>query len=199
MKTLVYDCETTGLPVFSAPSEDPRQPYITQLSAILVDDAGAELGVLDSLVKPEGWIIGAEASQLTGITQEQLEAEGRPITEVLEEFWALYTQADAGVLAFNESFDARMVRIMLKRLGWGTRITMWEGRKAACAMARSTAHCNLPPTAKMKAAGFNKPKNPKLAEAYKILTGLEMDGAHNALFDVRATITVHQKLLVLGL
>lgn len=37
MKAIVYDTETTGLPLFSQPSEDPRQPHIVQLAAIVVD------------------------------------------------------------------------------------------------------------------------------------------------------------------
>lgn len=34
---LFFDTETTGLPLFEQPSEDPRQPHIVQLAACLVD------------------------------------------------------------------------------------------------------------------------------------------------------------------
>jgi DNA polymerase III subunit epsilon len=50
---------------------------------------------------------------------------------------------------------------------------------------------NLPPTAKMVAAGFNKPKPPKLAEVILFLFGEELQGAHDAMVDVRATARVH--------
>ena len=34
---LFYDTETTGLPLYDQPSDDPRQPHIVQVGAILVD------------------------------------------------------------------------------------------------------------------------------------------------------------------
>lgn len=39
MKIHVMDCETTGLPLFKEPSEDPRQPHIVELAAMLIDGA----------------------------------------------------------------------------------------------------------------------------------------------------------------
>ena len=37
---IFYDTETTGIPLFSEPSEHPGQPHIVQLAACLVDQQG---------------------------------------------------------------------------------------------------------------------------------------------------------------
>jgi DNA polymerase III subunit epsilon len=43
----------------------------------------------------------------------------------------------------------------------------------------------------MRAAGFFKHKSANLAEAYKHFTGLDLQGAHNAMVDVSACMTVY--------
>lgn len=50
---IVYDCETTGIPLFEQPSEDPRQPHIVQLAACLVDlDTRDTIASIDVIVRP---------------------------------------------------------------------------------------------------------------------------------------------------
>ena len=49
---LAYDTETTGLPLFKEPSEDPRQPHIVQLGALLVDlDTRKTIASMDVIVR----------------------------------------------------------------------------------------------------------------------------------------------------
>jgi DNA polymerase-3 subunit epsilon len=61
-----------------------------------------------------------------------------------------------------------------------------------------SAILKLAPTPKMVAAGFTKPKSPKLEEVYRHLhNGADFAGAHNALNDVRATIAVYYKVVEL--
>lgn len=188
---LFYDCETTGLPNWKAPSEDPSQPYICQLAAILLNDSLDEVAVLNAFIKPQGWVLNPELQQLTGITMEQLETQGIPIADALNQFFDLVSKASL-VVAHNESFDARMLRIQLKRAKDEARAEAWEKRKSACTMAITTPILMLPPTPKMVAAGFTKPKSPKLEEAYRHFhDGADFEGAHNALNDVRATINVY--------
>lgn len=186
MKTLLfYDTETTGLPNWSIPSDDPSQPHITQIAALLTDEAGNKLASLDLLVRPDGWTIPTELQELTGITMERAEQGGVAELVALSAFEALWRRASVRI-AHNESFDARILRIGFKRFG-GTICDpdVWKAGPAKCTQILSSPILKLPPTEKMIAAGrgrANKP--PKLAEAYQFFTGKELSGAHNAMVDV---------------
>jgi len=47
----------------------------------------------------------------------------------------------------------------------------------------------------MIAAGRTNFKNPNLGEAYKFFTGKDLEGAHNAMVDVKACIEVYFGIL----
>lgn len=185
MKTLLfYDSETTGFPDFKAPSDDPAQPHITQIAALLTDEAGNKLASIDLLVRPDGWTIPDDLQALTGITMERAEQGGVAEPVALSAFAALWRRASIRI-AHNESFDARILRIGFKRFSGICDPDAWKAGPAACTQTLSTPIVKLPPTEKMVAAGrgrSNKP--PKLAEAYQFFTGKELSGAHNAMIDV---------------
>lgn len=191
---LYYDCETSGLPEFKLPSHSPSQPWIVQLSAILKDDEGKEVAVFNRFIKPfNGFKLPAIITELTGITQQQID-EGEAPSDVMRDFWELYKRSDL-LIAHNESFDGRMVRIMLYKILMPKLAEDWESRKSFCTMLACTPIMKMPPTIKMVRAGFTKFKSPKLQEAYKFFhDGQEFEGAHDALNDVRACIAVHGKL-----
>lgn len=185
---LAFDTETTGLPLFKEPSEHPGQPHIVQLAAVLVDlDSRRELASMDVIVKPEGWTIPAEVSAIHGITQEQALEVGIPESTALEMLLALWAQRTR--IAHNESFDARIVRIACMRHA-PSFADSWKAGKAECTQLLSTPILNLPPTAKMKAAGFNKPKSANLGEAFEFFTGRKLENAHSAMADTRACLEV---------
>lgn len=56
---------------------------------------------------------------------------------------------------------------------------------------------NLPPTERMRAAGFNKPKPPKLEECIRHFFNEDLDGAHDAMIDVAACRRVYFHLKTL--
>lgn len=191
MRALFYDTETTGLPLFKEPSEDPRQPHLVQIAAALVDlDTRKTIASIDLIVRPDGWIIPEEVSAIHGITTERAAELGASESMALGIFSELYQAADTRI-AHNEPFDARIIRIALMRHTDAQEADAWKAECSECTQRLATPIMKLPPTAKMLAAGFNKHKSANLAEAYKHFTGLDLVDAHSALADVLACKAVY--------
>ena len=91
----------------------------------------------------------------------------------------------------NQQFDARIVRIALMRHVDTQAADIWKEGAAECTAIMATPICQLPPTAKMFRAGFNKFKTPNLGEAYRHFTGKELQNAHSAIADVLACRDVY--------
>lgn len=196
---LTYDSETTKLVDFKLPSEDPSQPYITELAAKLIDVESREvMGCMNTLIYPEGWEIGEEAAEKTGITMDLLRRYGVPLAQALELFVELWQKADVRV-AHNESFDMRVFRTAFKRdqvfketkVGELEFADHWKAEPAFCTQTNSTKIINLPPTERMVAKNMKGPKSPNLGEAYEFFTGQPLVGAHRAMADVDACTTVY--------
>lgn len=194
---LFYDTETTGLPLFKEPSEHPDQPHIVQLGACLVDLLSRKvLASLDVIVRPDGWTIPEEAAKVHGITTEKALDVGIPERMALEMFLELWRGRTR--IAHNEQFDARIIRIGLKRhidpLDPDLSVPVsddWKNCKAAeCTATLSTPVLKLPPTEKMRAVSRFHHKTPNLGEAYRHFTGRELEGAHSAIVDVQACMDV---------
>jgi len=190
-KAIFFDTETSGLPLFSEPSEDPRQPHIVQLAAIVVDlDTREQLGSMNTIIRPDGWTIPKEVSDIHGITTERALAEGIPEADALDMFLSLWSQQLR--IAHNEQFDARIIRIAQHRFGYSeSDCALWKGVKAACTQRLATPIMKLPPTAKMRAAGFFKHKSANLQEAFTHFTGAPFENAHSAMADVKACMAVY--------
>lgn len=187
---LAYDTETTGLPLFDQPSEDPRQPHIVQLAARLVCSDTREIKrSLESVILPDGWEIPDEVAKIHGITTERALIEGRPERDVLSELLDMWGLAEFR-LAHNEQFDARIVRIGCKRFHDADLADHWKAGKAQCTARLSTPILKLPPTEKMMAAGRKHPKTPNMGEAFEFFTGKKLEGAHTAGADVDACLAV---------
>jgi DNA polymerase III subunit epsilon len=192
MKALVYDTETTGLPLFSEPSEDPRQPHIVQLAALLVDlDTRKTLSTLDLTIAPLGWEIPEDVVKIHGITTAHARSVGVPEPLAVQLFMELWSRADIRV-GHNEQFDARIVRCALHRYPALTeRAPLWKAGRSECTQQMATPILKLPPTAKMVAAGFNKHKSANLREAYRHFFGVDFTGAHSAIADAQACFEVY--------
>lgn len=115
MMLLPFDTETTGLPDWKAPSDDPQQPHIVQLAALLVDDQNREImESMDVIVRPDGWVISPEMTKIHGISQEKAMDAGIKESDAVEQFMAMYEACDLRI-AHNTTFDNRIIRIALKR------------------------------------------------------------------------------------
>lgn len=188
---IFFDTETSGLPLFSEPSEDPRQPHIVQLAALLVClDTRAVHDTLDVIIRPEGWTIPDEVAAIHGITTERAMDEGIPEQDALQRFMDIWQQRLR--IAHNQTFDARIIRIAQSRFGYDdTQLALWKGGKALCTQNMATPIMKIPPTQKMRAAGFNKYKSANLQEAHKHFVGKPFEDAHSAMADVKACMAVY--------
>jgi DNA polymerase-3 subunit epsilon len=187
---LFYDTETTGLPLFSEPSEDPRQPHIVQLAAVLVDlESRNQIASMDVIIKPEGWTIPDEVAQVHGITTDRALEVGVPERLAIDLFMELW--GGRLRIAHNEQFDARILRIALMRNKDNSVADYWKASSAECTARLSTPICALPPTEKMKAAKRFHHKTPNLGEAYRHFWGVDFENAHSAMADVQACIEVY--------
>lgn len=175
---LFFDTETTGKCNFKRGPSDPSQPRIVQLAALLCDDAGREDNFLNVIIKPEGWSIPQEAAGIHGITTERALADGITMADALERFAELIAETDI-VIAHNVDFDALVVSSEFIRDGGRFSLPS----KRFCTMKATTHICKLP--------GMHGYKWPKLSEAYRHFFGVDLEGAHDALSDVRACARIY--------
>lgn len=191
---LFYDTETTGLPDFKAPSSEPHQPHLVQLGACLADANTREvLQTLDVIIQPDGWDIPDEVAKIHGITTEKAQALGVPEQLALDLFLNLWEKATVRRkrIGHNESFDARIIRIAIKRYHDDALADFWKGGVSDCTMQLAKPICNLPPTERMIASGRNFVKNPNLSEAHRHFLGTDFENAHSAIADVHACMAVY--------
>jgi DNA polymerase-3 subunit epsilon len=181
---MYFDTETTGLLNFRAPLHHPDQPRIVQYAAILLAPDWTELASVNLLRKPNGWEIPAGASAVHGITTPKASAYGCELLTILACFQAFCNSA-VQLVAHNMDFDLKVIGIEAAR----EKLTLdISDKKIFCTMLGSMNICKLP-------GRHGQYKWPKLSEAYNIFFGEELQGAHDALVDVRACARVHRHMI----
>lgn len=193
---LALDCETTGLPDWGKPSDAPQQPHLVQLAMILLDDDLTERACVSVIVKPDGWTIPEEITAIHGISTDLAARVGIPEKVATDLYVGMLYGTGATAVAHNVDFDTRIMRIAMLRAGYDKAWQLANAHKTFCTMKTATPIVNLPPTEKMRAAGFNKPKSPKLSECVQHFFGEKLEGAHDALVDVRVCLRVYRHLLL---
>lgn len=191
---LFYDTETTGLPLFKEPSEHPDQPHIVQLAAFLTDlDTRETVASMDVIIRPDDWAIPDDVAAIHGITTKKAQDLGVPEAQAIDMLLAMHANASVRI-GHNEPFDARILRIGIKRhvdsrgIENGLPVSdEWKEQRSECTAQLSRPICQLPPTAKMK-GGF---KTPTLVEAYQHFFGQEFPGQHTARGDAQACMRVY--------
>jgi DNA polymerase-3 subunit epsilon len=186
-----YDFETTGFPLWKKPTSDPGQPHIVQVASVLVDaDTRNVVSSVEHIAKPEGWEIPDKVAEIHGITTEYAIKVGVPETILMANVFMHFTMA-AFRIGHNEPFDARIMRIALKRFGDEETSEAWKAGKAECTQKMATPIVKAPPTQKMLDAGRKGNKTANLGEAYEHFFGERFEDAHTAMADVNATIAVY--------
>lgn len=198
---MALDCESSDLPLFKQPSEHPDQPFIVSIAMLKLDPVTLEeIDHFYSILKPPaGRLIpeDGKAFEAHGITNERAMAEGAERDPIIR-LYAKKRRECVNSLAHNASFDVRMMRIELLRLGASKdEIDAIEATSPQlCTMRLATPVLNIPATVKMNKAGFGgKPKNASLADCLRYLFQQEDDGANNALADARACARVYRRLM----
>lgn len=190
MKITFYDTETSGLPDFKAGPESSTQPRVIQIAGIQSDENGNVLNQVNLIINPEqeGFVIPEQASNVHGITTENMNKDGIPSRIGIPVFMKMFNTSDL-VVAHNISFDNFLMRSECLKLGL-------EKNDVAkfCTMKSSTNIVKIPPTEKMVAAGFTNFKSPNLQEAHKFFFGESFEGAHDAFADVKACMRVYFEL-----
>lgn len=191
---LFFDTETTGFLDDRLPIDHEAQPYIVQLAAQLCEDSGEPVAGFCFIVSPRNGgeivVIPERAAAVHGITTAKAIQFGVSAEFALGAFTHLYQRADL-VCAHNIKFDKGILEVAIAR-HYGK--TMPLRKPLFCTMEAASPVVNLPPTERMRAAGFNKPKPPKLEECIRHFFNESLDGAHDAMVDLTACRRVYLHL-----
>ncbi len=182
--SIPLDTESTGIPDWKIPSDDPTQPHLVQLAAHQVDLDTFEIHQsMDVIIRPEGWEIPQVTVDVHGITFEKAMDVGISEKLAVEMFLDLWNGSHR--IAFNTTFDNRIIRIATKRYFPEDVQTRWKEGEYFCTM--------------INARKIMGGKVPTLAEAYKYFTGKEMVNAHQAMADNNASWEIYKAIKKLEL
>lgn len=176
MKIIIFDTETTGLPVREG--DLSAQPHVIQFAAITYEFNPQtrhlqEISRYNQLIKPPISIPG-ESSRITGITDSHV-ANAPSFAALAAEIQGLFAASDAAI-AHNIEFDRMIMAFEFERHGLPTNFLPAE---IYCSMERTRDLCKLPG----RSGGY---KAPKLMELHQFLLADRFDQAHNAIKDVEA-------------
>lgn len=185
---LFFDTETTGLPLnWKAPVTDINNwPRLVQLAYLNYDSSGNKISEGDFIIKPNGFIIPKESSNIHGITHERAINEGVDLQNVLSHFYELINNSQI-LVAHNMSFDEKIVGSEFLRNGFQNSI---PAKSKICTMHSTTNFCKI--------EGYYGYKWPKLSELHYKLFGFEFEEAHNAMVDINATAKCFWELKKIG-
>lgn len=172
----VIDKETTGL--LDEKSEDfMRQPGIVQLGVLILDSNMVEVDRLASLVNPDmsaaGW--DEKAIEVHGIKPEDV--LNSPSYMAIHPSFAELVRGCKYWVGFNNRFDRKVLWYQLLRYGLEKNFP-WPPEEIDVMKVSKD---------KLNTRGKRGTKPVTLGEAYEALVGKPMEGAHDALQDIRGT------------
>ena len=188
---LFFDTETSGLFNFkTARYTDTDFPWVVQLGAVLAED-GIAYAEFNVIIQPDGRAIEEGAQKVHNISTELADKVGLPETTVMSTFIKMALNAQC-LVAHNFTFDSQLMAAMFHRNGNSKAAKHIKSEaKSFCTMKESTNLCKL--------KGPYGWKWPKLAELHRFLFNEEMIGAHDAMYDIKATMKCYYKMKNRGL
>ena len=200
---IVFDTETTGFPE-RAGFDKNYPPWaiahyakcrMVQLAYQIYEiKRGRRLTLIGSkmmYVKPDGFAVPIESTNVHGFTTEFLVENGRPIREVLAEF-EKDLQGCVLLVGHNVEFDKNVVGSEAYRTGLGEFAGNFNTSTFVCTMRSSKLFCSA-------VNDKGQVKFPRLSELYMKIYGKEPENQHDALGDVKATAACYIHLRELGL
>lgn len=178
MAYLSIDTETTGLPPKGCRDYKNIIGFdscrMVSIAIVLYSAEHEEISHYHTLIQPEGFQV--TATEIHGITHEQAVTEGKPFSEVYSIIYKLFSQ-EPMILGYNLKFDMDVIMSEVYRRD----LNMFSNK--------FTGVC-----AYKMAQKVNGGRHIRLGEAYKMLTGLELEGWHGALADARAAAAVYKAI-----
>jgi ATP-dependent DNA helicase DinG len=174
---LVWDTETTGLPVGGGDENLNRQPRIIELGIIEV--------VENQVTREHSWLfnpgvaLSEEVQKITGLKDGDLE-HAPTFAECFQDITLNWFLGAHGMCAHNLPFDRSMLVFELKRLG-----------KEYAFPYPPEQICSVQTFQHLAGRRIN------LKDLYQRITGKELNWAHRALDDTRALVEILTKEQVL--
>jgi DNA polymerase-3 subunit epsilon len=215
VKTLIFDTETTGLPLWDQPYGAPAQPRLASISAALVELVPhpndptiptAEVQDHFHLKLQPDWSDAVRAASAAGfainhLSLEELERDGVQLSDALTVLLMLWIKAGQ-TAAYGVDFDIWVIHneaMHVTHRLFGALIEQFA-KPQVCIRTAVVNLCKMAPTEKMQQWGrAHQHKTPKLSEAVEILLGKTMEGGHDAMIDLRWTIKLWGHLARRGL
>lgn len=192
MRTLFFDTETTGLVRENRPATDPIQPMPVQIGVKFDAPNRREMVAMNYLIALDAGVeMHPKALETHGISLETTRDYGLHLITGVEAFLDLVGHADICV-AHNARFDVTVMRhaafLYANEVGIEYR-DPFEGKRLFCTMLGALNIVKATP----KRNG--EWKWPKLEECVRFFWNESLEGAHDALTDVRACARVYYHLM----
>ena len=179
MKILIFDTETTGLPLNYRGSiyDSNNWPHIVQLSYILFDCKEKKIiANINRIIKVD--TIPKSSTLIHNITEQISKEHGVNISDALKEF-NIYAKQANKLVAHNINFDKKMIIVECIRNKIMSIFT--KQPSLYCTMKNATEICAIEKTYKDGTKYF---KYPTLSELHNKLFNSIPNGTHNAQNDI---------------